>query len=68
MMAIAIFSIVLVGLGARNDKEGTILLLVPPFILAIAFLLIAEIDSPRGGIIRVVPQNLLILTQSLYAQ
>jgi hypothetical protein len=68
MTAIAIFSNVLVGFGARNDKEGSILLLVLPLILSIAFLLIADIDSPRGGLIRVVPQNLLSLSQSLHAQ
>jgi hypothetical protein len=27
--------------------------------------LIADIDSPRGGLIRVVPQNLISLQQSL---
>jgi hypothetical protein len=32
---------------------------------ALAFFLISDIDSPRGGVIRVVPQNLLSLSQSL---
>ena len=27
--------------------------------------LIADIDSPRGGVIRVLPQNLIALSQSL---
>jgi hypothetical protein len=40
------------------------LLLILPGILAIAFLLIADIDSPRGGIIGVLPQNLVSLSQS----
>jgi hypothetical protein len=35
-----------------------------PIIVSIAFLLIADIDSPRGGIIRVLPQNLISLSQS----
>jgi len=34
-------------------------LLYIPLILTIPFVLIADIDSPRGGIIRVAPQNLI---------
>jgi hypothetical protein len=68
MVAIAICSNVLVGFGAKNDKAHSILLLVLPLIISIAFLLIADIDSPRGGLIRVIPQNLLNLSQSLHAQ
>jgi len=40
-------------------------LIILPVILAIAFFLIADIDSPRGGVIRVLPQNLLALSQSI---
>lgn len=68
MVVIATCSNVLVGFGSRNDKPKFILLLVLPFIVSIAFLLIADIDSPRAGLIRVVPQNLLSLSESLYAQ
>jgi len=28
----------------------------------------ADIDSPRGGIIRVLPQNLILLSESIKAQ
>jgi len=38
---------------------------VLPIVLSIAFFLIADIDSPRGGIIHVVPQNLLSLAESV---
>jgi hypothetical protein len=34
-------------------------------VLSIAFFLVADIDSPRGGLVRVQPQNLLSLQQSL---
>ena len=68
MVAIAICSNVLVGFGARNPKAESILLLVLPLVVSIAFFLIADIDSPRGGLIRVIPQNLLSLSQSLHAQ
>ena len=67
MIAIALCANVLLGLGARNARVGFYLLLVLPFVVAIAFLLIADIDSPRGGVIRVSPQNLLSLSESLRA-
>ncbi len=68
MAAIAICSNMLVGFGATNDKPKYILLLVLPFVVSIAFLLIADIDSPRWGLIHVIPQNLLSLSHSLHAQ
>ena len=68
MAAIAVCSNVLVGFGARNDRGRSLLLLVLPLVVSIAFLLIADIDSPTKGLIRVIPQNLLTLSQSLHAQ
>jgi hypothetical protein len=38
---------------------------VLPFVVAIAFLLIADIDAPRQGLIHVGPQNLESLAKSL---
>ncbi len=67
MGAIAVCSNVLLGLGARS-AGSKYWLLVFPLVVSIAFLLIADIDSPRGGLIRVQPQNLLSLSQSLHAQ
>lgn len=32
--------------------------LILPLVISFSFMLIADIDSPRGGIIRVKPQNL----------
>lgn len=65
MAAIALCSNALLGLGARNAKAESLLLLVLPLVVAIAFFLIADIDSPRSGVIRVVPQNLVSLSESL---
>ena len=65
MVAIAIFSNVLVGYGAHTIKAKSALMIVLPLVYAIAFLLIADIDSPRGGIIRVAPHNLTSLVDSL---
>jgi hypothetical protein len=33
--------------------------------VSFSFALIADIDSPRGGIVRVMPQNLIALSQSI---
>jgi len=65
MIAIAICCNVLVGYGAHGARVKAGLLFVVPLVVSIAFLLIADIDSPRGGLIHVTPQNLLSLSQSL---
>ncbi len=65
MAAIAIGCNLLVGYGSRSAKAGSKLLPILPLIVAIAFMLIADIDSPRHGIIRVSPQNLISLADSL---
>jgi hypothetical protein len=63
MFAIGLFCNVLLGYGAQ--KMAVRLFMVLPLLVAIAFFLIADIDSPRGGVIRVVPQNLLSLRDGL---
>jgi hypothetical protein len=63
MALIAIATNVLLGFSER--RKGIVLLLILPVIISTAFLLIADIDSPRGGIIRVLPQNLIALTHTL---
>jgi hypothetical protein len=67
MAAIAICCNLLVGYGVRGQKASPPLLLVLPLVASIAFFLIAEIDSPRGGVIRVSPQNLIRLSEPLHA-
>jgi len=42
-----------------------VLLSVLPVVLGVAFFLIADIDSPRGGIIQGAPQNLIALRPTL---
>jgi hypothetical protein len=65
MGLIAVAANLMVGYGVR--QRGTLFFALP-IIGSIAFLLIADIDSPRGGIIRILPQNLLALSQSMKAQ
>jgi hypothetical protein len=66
MVALAICCSLLIGYSAH--RTATLLFTVLPFVVAIAFLLIADIDSPRRGVIRVLPQNLISLSQSLHKQ
>jgi hypothetical protein len=68
MVLIAIACNLLVGYGARSVTMKSTLLFVLPLVIAIAFLLIADIDSPRGGLIHVAPQNLVSLSRSLSGQ
>jgi hypothetical protein len=56
MFGIALLSNLLVGYGVQRVR--LILLMVLPLIVAISFFLIADIDSPRRGVIRVHPQNM----------
>jgi hypothetical protein len=65
MAAIAICCNLLLGYGACRKGAG--LFLVLPLAVSISFFLIADIDSPRRGLIRVQPQNLISLSQSLQA-
>jgi hypothetical protein len=65
MAAIAIMSNVLLGYGARVPILRSPLLLILPLIVALAFSLIFDIDTPRRGLINIVPQNLLSLQESL---
>lgn len=63
MFSIAICCNVLLGYGTRVTDHK--LLIILPIAVSIAFFLIADIDSPRRGMIRVVPQNLVSLQQTL---
>ena len=64
MGAIAICCSVLIGMPAGEVKTR-VPLLVLPIVLGIAFMLLADLDSPRGGIIRVRPHYLHSLQESL---
>jgi hypothetical protein len=67
MAVIALVGTFLAGVGAPRAKGSTPILIILPIVLSMAFFLIADIDSPRGGIIRVSPQNLDLLAGSLRA-
>jgi hypothetical protein len=64
--AIAICCNLLIGYGAH--RTSTLVFTVLPLAVSVSFFLIADIDSPRRGLIRVVPQNLLSLSQTINAR
>lgn len=66
VIAVAACCTALIGYGSRGRGKGLLLML--PLVLAIAFFLIADVDSPRQGVIRVLPQDLMNLAQSLASQ
>jgi hypothetical protein len=68
MGAIAICGNLLIGYGLRSPDTKAVLLLVLPLVVSISFFLIADIDSPHRGIIRVRPDNLTSLSQSLHVR
>ena len=66
MATIAVCCNLLIGYGARRRDWHIFLIL--PVAVSIAFFLISDLDSPRGGTIHVEPLNLISLSQSLRAQ
>ncbi len=65
IVAIAICCNLLLGYASRLRDGRSKRLFVLPLIVSVSFLLIADLDAPRGGIIRVSPQNLVSLSFQL---
>jgi hypothetical protein len=66
MGLIAISCNFLIGYG--DHRTRALVLSILPVIVSISFFLIADIDSPRGGIINVPPQNLILTSQFMKSQ
>jgi hypothetical protein len=64
MGAIAVCANLLVGFGARNFTQNVALFMMFPFVIAVSFFLIADIDSPSSGVIKIEPRNLIFLKNS----
>jgi hypothetical protein len=56
MILMAVSCNLLVGYG--EERKGSVIIFVLPVVVSVAFFLIADLDSPHGGMIHVVPQNL----------
>lgn len=65
MIVIALLACTVQGYGAKGKLRRGLLIIVLPLTVSLSLALIADIDSPRGGMIHVQPQNLARLLQSL---
>lgn len=65
MGLIGLFANLLVGYGVKNASKKNRFLVIMPLTVSLSFMLIADIDSPRNGIIRVAPLNLIGTAQSI---
>jgi hypothetical protein len=63
--AIAISSNLLLGYTSRRHDGKARRFFILPLIVSISFFLIADLDAPRSGVIRVSPQNLMSLSPIL---
>jgi len=63
LIVIAIGSCWLSGYDSRRGSR--LLLLTLPLVISMSFFLLADINSPRHGLIRVLPQNLISLSEQL---
>src|SRR5215469_4394169 len=64
MLLIALLCSVMVGYATSGATVRSLVLLILPLLLGIAFMLIADIDSPRGGLIHVAAQNMAALSET----
>jgi hypothetical protein len=65
LIMIAVICNLMLGYSGGQARSHRFQIVLLPFIVSVAFFLIADIDSSRGGMIRVKPQNLLSLVDSL---
>ena len=68
MLAIALACNMLLGFGYGSRPRNAGLLTILPIVVSISFFLIADIDSPQFGLIRVKPINLMVLSDSMRPQ
>lgn len=65
LLAVALCCNFLIGYGLQSTKSEKRLLFIFPVLITLALTFIADIDSPRRGVIRVHPQNLEALQASM---
>lgn len=64
LWTIAIVATIMVGFRFHPNTSKRMLMMILPSLIAVSMFLIADIDCPLGGVIRVSPQNLLALEAS----
>jgi hypothetical protein len=66
LCTIGIVATTLLGFRFNQQSQVYLLTLVTPTLIATSLFLIADIDCPRNGVIRVIPQNLMALQAILH--
>jgi len=65
LWTIAMVATFMVGYRFHPNTNKRMLMMILPSLIAVSMFLIADIDCPLGGVIRVIPQNLLALEAAL---
>jgi hypothetical protein len=65
LFAIAVCACVMFALTRDRVRSAGTLMWIFPIIVSVALFLIADIDSPRGGLIHVIPDNLLTVAAGI---
>jgi hypothetical protein len=65
MFVIAVFCNAMIGFAEGKLKRRLVMPIILPVLVSISFYMIADIDSPRSGLVLVVPRNLLSLDAGL---
>ena len=65
LCTIGIVATVMIGFRFDVGSRQRMLMLILPVLIGISLFLISDIDCPRGGVIRISPQNLMALQASL---
>jgi hypothetical protein len=65
LLSVALCCNFLIGYGLQSTKSEKRLLFIFPVLLTLALTFIGDIDSPRRGVIRVHPQNLVLLLETM---
>ena len=65
LCTIGLVATIMIGFRFDSGSRLRVLMLILPTLVAVSLFLIADIDCPRGGVIRVLPQNLMALQPTL---
>jgi hypothetical protein len=65
LAVIAVCCNTLIGYSSSQARGQLSFFLILPFVVSLAFMLIADLDTPRGGLVHVVPENLMSLSETL---
>ncbi len=63
MGAVATFCNLLLGYTSRHIENKSGRLVILPLLVSISVFLIADLESPYGGVIRVEPRNLMSISR-----